>query len=69
MVPLRSWLSSVSHMATSGTLVTPSVMTMMPESQSYSVTWSSSPGPSAHTFRGREEFGEWRVKRPSEASR
>lgn len=33
MVPLRSWLSKVSHMATSGTLVTPSVMMMIPESQ------------------------------------
>lgn len=55
MVPLRSWLSNVSHMATSGTLVTPSVMMMIPESQSYTVTWSSL-GPSAQTFRGCEEF-------------
>lgn len=30
MVPLRSWFSRVSHMATSGTLVTPSVIIMMP---------------------------------------
>lgn len=30
-MPLRSWFSSVSHTATSGTLVTPSVITMIPE--------------------------------------
>lgn len=30
MVPLLSWFSRVSHMATSGTLVTPSVMIMIP---------------------------------------
>lgn len=29
-VPLRSWLSKVSHTATSGTLVTPSVIIMIP---------------------------------------
>ena len=29
-VPLRSWFSSVSQTATSGTLVTPSVITMIP---------------------------------------
>lgn len=29
-MPLLSWLSRVSHTATSGTLVTPSVMIMMP---------------------------------------
>lgn len=32
MVPLRSWLSRVSQTATSGTLVTPSVITMIPVS-------------------------------------
>lgn len=37
-MPLRSWFSSVSHTATSGTLVTPSVITMIPE------TGSKSPG-------------------------
>lgn len=29
-MPLRSWFSNVSQTATSGTLVTPSVITMMP---------------------------------------
>ncbi len=33
MVPLLSWFSNVSHTATSGTLVTPSVMIIIPARQ------------------------------------
>lgn len=38
MVPLLSWFSRVSHTATSGTLVTPSVIMMMPETHAQTLT-------------------------------